>query len=215
MSKNDNNDPKAKPSSSPQDPFVHQMGVMFENLMDVFTQTTKVAADTVGTAQANPLFKTPEYLELMGKAGAALKDMRDTAGLSLQELSSAIDIDNPNVLKGIEDGHAALPMDLMLRLASFYSRNDPLPFIFRFSRTYHPELASLLSKTGMDRMFIQAERELKFVNIYRNADSARKLSNEGFDRVIDFTQKAFSMALHFVSEQEGRLESEPKEKNQS
>ena len=51
-------------------------------------------------------------------------------------------------------------------------------------------------------MFIKAERELKFINIYRNKDNARKLSDDGFDQVLDFTQKAIGMALHFVFEQE-------------
>ena len=64
-------------------------------------------------------------------------------------------------------------------------------------------------------MLVQAERELKFVNIYRNVDNARTLSDDGFNRVIDFTQKAFLMALHFVSEQEDLLEKKLKKKNES
>jgi hypothetical protein len=48
MSKKDNNDPNTKPSSSPQDPFAHQMGVMFENLMGAFTTRRPAGEQTCG-----------------------------------------------------------------------------------------------------------------------------------------------------------------------
>lgn len=196
-----NNDP-VKPSSSSKSLFENPMGMFVENLVDVFSQAAKYTAHSTKAITGGALFKTPENLELMGKAGKALKDLRETAGLSLEELSSSIDIDNPSILKSIEEGKAALPIDLMLRLASLYSRNDPIPFIIRFSHTYYPGLEDILKKTGIGNLLIEAERELKFINMYRSADAARKLSNEGFDRVLDFTRKAFLMALHFVSEQE-------------
>lgn len=181
--------------------FNNQLGTLFENLMDVSSLAVKYAAKSTSTGTA-ALLKTPENLELMGKAGSTLKDLRVTAGYSLEELADTLDVENPNLLQSIEDGKAALPMNLLLRMSSLYSRNDPLPFIMRFSRTYHPSLSNILSKSGLDGMMIKAERELKLVNIYRSKDEARQLSDDGFDKVLEFTSTAFNMALHFVSEME-------------
>lgn len=178
-----------------------QISNFFEGLIEVSTQAIKYAAGSTSTFK-NTLMKTPERLVLMGEAGKALKDMRETAGLTLDDMASVLEMEDPGIIKAIEEGTAALPIDIMVRLASFYSRNDPLPFIIRFSRTYHPVLSEMLNKTGLDRLMIQAEREMKFIKIYRNLDGARKLSDEGFDKVLEFTQKAFVMALHFVAEQE-------------
>ena len=208
MSNTDNNESEKKTLSSGKNVFSSKIGFFLENITNVIDHAVKIKDRT-----ADALLKSPEKLELMGKTGKVLKDMRETAGFSLEELSSVVKIDNPGILRSIEEGHAALPVDLMLRLASFYSRNDPLPFIIRFSRTYHPGLSKLLEKTGVDRMFIKAEREVKFINIYRNKDDARKLSDEGFDQVMDFTQKAFEMALHFVSEQENQKIAENKDES--
>lgn len=160
------------------------------------------------------LFKSPERLELMGKAGRALKDMRQTAGLSVEELSSIIDLNDPDILRAVEEGKTGLPVDVMLRLASYYSRNDPLPFIIRFSRTYHPWLSQFLNMTGLDRLMIKAERERKFLKIYRNVDNARKLSDEDFEEVLAFTRRAFNMALHFAEDRE-RVEPSGRKKAKS
>lgn len=190
----------AKDDSKPRTGlFDSQLGHLFENLMDVSSLAVKYAAKSTSNSTA-ALLRAPEQLELMGKAGSALKDLRVTAGYSLEELATLLDIENPSVLKSIEEGNAALPMNIMLRMSSLYSRNDPIPFIMRFSRTYHPSLSNMLSVSGLDKIMIQAERELKLVNIYRAQDTARQLSDEDFDQVLTFTKQAFDMALHFVSD---------------
>ncbi len=51
-------------------------------------------------------------------------------------------------------------------------------------------------------MPLHFERERRFINIYRSHDGARKLTDEGFARVLDLTRSAFEMALHFAAEQE-------------
>lgn len=181
--------------------FDPQIGNFVEGLMDVSTSVLKYAGGATGGI-GKQIMKTPERLQLMGEAGKALKDMRETAGLTIEDLGSAIDLDDPSIIKAVEEGKVALPIDIMVRLASYYSRNDPVPFIMRFSRTYHPMLSELLNKTGVDRLMIKAEREMKFIKIYRNVDAARELSDEGFDRVLEFTRQAFLMAMHFVAEQE-------------
>lgn len=171
---------------------------MLEGAVGLSGRAFKYAANSGLVSEA--ILKSPERLELMGKAGRALKDMRTTAGLSVEELSSIIDLENPDLLRAVEEGKTALPMDVMMRLASYYSRNDPLPFIIRFSRTYHPWLTQFFSVTGIDRLMVQAERELKFLKIYRNVDDARELSDDDFEEVLAFTRKAFNMALHFASQ---------------
>ena len=60
----------------------------------------------------------------------------------------------------------------------------------------------LLEKIGLDCLAITAEREVQLLKIYRNRDAARKLSDEGFKKVLAFTDQAFEMALHFAATQE-------------
>src|SRR5690606_23759140 len=50
------------------------------------------------------------------------------------------------------------------------------------------------------------ERERQFINIYRSQDKARELSDEGFNRVLEFTRQAFNLSLHFIGEQEDALQ---------
>lgn len=178
-----------------------QVGNFLEGILEFSTQAVKFAASTSG-GLTETLKKSPEKLKMMGEAGMALKDLRETAGMSLEELATAVNMEDPNIMAAIEEGKAALPMDVLMRLASVYSRNDPIPFVFRFARTYHPKLTEVLNKTGLDRLLLKAEREMKFIKIYRNIDAARNLSDEGFDKVLEFTNKAFVMAMHFVAEQE-------------
>ena len=73
-----------------------------------------------------------------------------------------------------------------------------------FSRLGQNTFGSLekMETMGLDKLTLEAEREIQFLNIYRSHDAARQLSDEGFERVREFTQRAFEMALHFVAEQE-------------
>jgi hypothetical protein len=47
---------------------------------------------------------------------------------------------------------------------------------------------------------LQVGREREIVNIYRANDAARRLSDEDFAAILDFTRKAFDMALAFRSQ---------------
>ncbi len=168
---------------------------------DIPVQVLKYAAEnTLDTT--NKLLKTPEQLERLGKAGKSLKDLREVAGISIEDLSEAIDLENVDLLQSIEEGKAAVPFEILLRLASYYARNDPIPFIMKYSRVYSPGIWRLFKTLGIERLLMAAERELQFIQIYRSRDAARDLTDEGFKHVYDFTQQAFDLALHFVSEQE-------------
>ncbi len=144
--------------------------------------------------------KAPEYLEQLGKAGHKLRDLREVSKLTIEDLSSAINLENPDLLRSIEEGRSPVTMDILFRLASFYSRNDPMSFMLSFSKDYAPWLWYVLRITGMEKMLISIERELKFINIYRSKDDARNLNDEDFAKVLGFTQKSFDMAVEFIAE---------------
>lgn len=179
-----------------------QIGSLLGGLKEFSEQAVKMASVKAWDQAVNFLRYSPEQMELMGKAGTSLKDVREVAGLTISELSSAIDLENPDLLKAVEEGKAGLPFEMLLRLASFYARNDPVPFIMKYARTYSPGIWNVMKTFGLDKLTLEAEREIQFLNIYRSHDSARQLSDEGFERVREFTQRAFEMALHFVAEQE-------------
>ena len=139
----------------------------------------------------------------MEDTGRYLKDLREVAGLTRKELSEAINLADESLLTAVENGTATLSFELILRLAALLARHDPVPFTLKFLRTYNPELWGVLENWGVDRIPIHYERERKFVNIYRSHDAARNLSEEGFEKVLSYTNAAFEMALHFVFEKEG------------
>jgi DNA mismatch repair protein MutH len=86
--------------------------------MDIPGQAVKLASGTSLEQVLKMLKYCPDQLEQMGRAGSTLKDAREVAGLSLTELSSAVDLKNPDLLKAVEDGTAGLPFEILLRLAS-------------------------------------------------------------------------------------------------
>jgi len=143
--------------------------------------------------------QAPEMMEQTGKAGTYLKDLREVAGLTHEDLARAIDLENPDLLRAIEEGRAPVTIDILYRLASFHSRNDPVAFMIDYSRKHAPLLWYSLQLTGMDKFLITIERELKFVNIYRSRDAARELSNEQFQKLVDFMAKAFDLALDLIA----------------
>lgn len=140
--------------------------------------------------------------EMMKETGAYLKDIRELAGLTRDELTHALHLSDQSLLEAVENGTATLSFELILRLAALLARHDPVPFIIRVTRTYDPEIWNMLEKWGIGRIPLHFERERLFINIYRGHDAARQLSDEGFARVLAFTRAAFEMALHFVDEQE-------------
>jgi transcriptional regulator with XRE-family HTH domain len=138
---------------------------------------------------------------LMQESGAYLKDVRELAGLTQAELTEALHLSDQSLLAAVEKGTATLSFELILRLAALLARHDPLPFIIKFTRTYNPEIWDILERWGLGHIPVHFERERQFINIYRSHDAARKLTDNGFEKVLQFTQAAFETALHFVSEQ--------------
>ncbi|MBF0349556.1 MAG: XRE family transcriptional regulator [SAR324 cluster bacterium] len=132
--------------------------------------------------------------------GASLRDLRQVAGMTINDLNDALDLSDQTLLDAVENGTATLSFELTLRLAALLARHDPVPFILRSVRTYNPEAWRILQDWGVGRIPHHFEREREFINIFRSRDEARKLSDEGFAKVLEFTRAAFEMALHFTLE---------------
>lgn len=181
------------------------------NLLDRLAGYTgsayKIARRTTGTSlrMGRKIMGSQDQLRMMLAAGESLRDLREVAGLTVNDLAEALNIQDKNLLEAVEDGTASLSFELILRLAAVLARNDPVPFILKYTRTYSPDTWRVLNDWGVGRLPLHFEREREFINIYRGRDEARELSDEGFKRVLALTRKSFEMSLHFVAEEEQRL----------
>lgn len=171
---------------------------------DLAAGLTRLASEVGGAPLrvGRSLLLRPESAQLAAEAGSSLRELREVAGLTVTDLSDALDLQDQGLLQAVENGTATLSFELILRLSALLARHDPVPFVLRFTRTYNPEVWELLQGWGVGRLPLQYEREREVVNIYRSHDAARKLSDEGFARVLAFTRAAFEMSLHFVAQQE-------------
>jgi len=152
------------------------------------------------------LVNSQDQLRAMLAAGQSLKDIREVAGLTLSEMSEALNLKDKSLLEAIENGTSTLSFELILRLAALIARNDPIPFIMRTTRNYNPEVWQILNDWGIGRIPLQFEREREFINIFRRHDDARNLSDEGFRKVLEFTRHSFEMSMHFIEQQEAEME---------
>jgi transcriptional regulator with XRE-family HTH domain len=150
---------------------------------------------TVAKASA----RGPRQRAAVERAGALLRRARKAAGLTTQELGAAIDLSNPTLLEQAERGKAALPFEVILRLAGVLGRHDPLTFAMQLTRSYNPDLWKALEDLGVGRLVVQAGREREFANLYRGCDAARRLSDEDFAAVLGFVKTALEMAVNFRS----------------
>ena len=131
------------------------------------------------------------------KTGAALRRLREAAGLTITEVGAAINLKDPSLIEAWENGRIAVPFELILRLAAVLGRNDPVGFVMKFTRSSNPDLWRSLEEFGVGKLLIQSAREREFANIYRADDKARNLDDKEFAEVLAFTQAAFEMALAF------------------
>ena len=141
-----------------------------------------------------------KQLALLKQSGLYLRDLREVAGLTVSDLSDAIDLSDNTLLEAVEDGTAALSFELILRLAAILARHDPVPFVFQFIRTYSPETWEALESWGIGLLPLQYERERRFVNILRQHHIARDMSDEEFDDLIRLTDSAFNLGLSWYKE---------------
>ncbi|MDM8514641.1 helix-turn-helix transcriptional regulator [Desulfobacterales bacterium HSG16] len=179
---------------------------LFKMVFGITSTAVKFASKTTGVSAkvGKAIFASPERKKMVEEAGASIRDLREVTGLTVNDLSDALQLPDQSLLKAVENGTATLSFELILRLSSLLARHDPLPFVIRFTRTYNPEVWSVLQDWGLGRLPLQLERERKFINIYRGNDKARTLSDEAFERVLAFVNSAFEMSLNFALETDCR-----------
>ena len=197
------------------------------SLFDQLTRITgEIAGQTLDAAKATAtltamfgegwlksvVLKTlePERLEAMAEAGHFLRDARETAGLSLRELTEALGVKDDNLLEDIESGDRVMPLELMFRSASLIARHDPIPFLIKFMRTYNPSLGNTLEQWGIMALPMQYERERRWINLYRQHDILRSLTDDEYDRLISYVDSATNLVLDvMVKEKAATAQPEP------
>lgn len=132
------------------------------------------------------------------KAAALLREARQSAGMSLDELGEALEVQDPSFMALVESGKIGLPFDMILRLATLLGRNDPITFVLQLTRSYNPRVWRSLEALGVGKLVVQAGREREFANIYRSRDAARQLSDQDFAAALAFAAAAFDSALTFL-----------------
>jgi transcriptional regulator with XRE-family HTH domain len=185
------------------------VGGLTKSLRSLAGQVVGMAGVAVDTSLAAATGLFPQGVastKALVKAGAFLHDMREAAGIPLEDLGKAIDLKDPSLLELAENGKMALPFEVILRLASVLARNDPVPFVMNLTKAYSPGLWKVLESLGIGRVIEHAGREHEFISIYRARDEARTLTDEEFSRVRKFVETAFDMALEFNREAKAAAE---------
>lgn len=168
-------------------------GGTFELARNTATMTAMFGENWLRSTVLNQL--EPERLEAMAEAGHFLRDARETAGMSIKDLAESLGLSDKSVLENIESGETIMPLELMLRSASLLSRHDPIPFLIKFMRTYNPALEKTLEQWGVLALPKQYERERRFVNLMRQHDSLRSLSDDEYERFIHYMESSINLVL--------------------
>jgi transcriptional regulator with XRE-family HTH domain len=201
-------------------------GSLFEQLTHLGGQLagqTLDAAKTTATLTAmfgeswlkSAVLKTlePERLEAMAEAGHFLRDARETAGLSLKELSESLGLNDDQLLGEVESGKRIMPIEVIFRAASLIARHDPIPFLIKFMRTYNPTWGATLEQWGMMALPVQFERERRWINMYRQHDVLRDLDDDEFARLISYVNSATNLVLDVMQSEKvansAGIETEP------
>lgn len=159
------------------------------------TMTAMFGESWLRTALLNTM--EPERLEAMADAGHFLRDTRETAGLSLRQLADSLGLSDKSLLEDVESGEKVMPLELVLRSASLLARHDPIPFLLKFMRTYNPQL----EQSGVMVLPRQYERERRFVNLYRQHDSLRTLSDAEHERFISYIDSSAQLVLDLMQKE--------------
>ena len=148
-------------------------------------------------ALAKSRLKKPAQRAAIERAGALMHDLRQAAGLTVNDLGTALGLDEPGKVALIESGTIAMPFELILRAAAVLGRNDPLTFVMQFTRAYNPDLWKALESLGVGQLVVQGAREREFANIYRAHEGGRRLSDAEFADALAFVNSSWELALAF------------------
>lgn len=152
--------------------------------------------------QAQRRAMSAEQRAWMERAGAAIQDARVTAGLSLDGLAAALDLEDKTLLQAMEQGSATVSFEMILRLTSLLARNDPIPFLISLVRGFNPRLWALLEDWGIGHLPTMVERDRKWLNIYRSNEAVRQLPEAEFNQVLDFCRSSLETAMVFHGQQQ-------------
>lgn len=155
-------------------------------------------ATDIGVTLAKSRLSKPQHKVAVEKAGSLLHDLRQTAGLTVQDLGHALGLSDATDLELIESGKMAMPFELILRAASVLGRKDPVTFVMQFTRAYNPEIWKSLEALGIGKLVVQGAREREFANLYRAHDRARALTDAEFAQLLAFVNASFELALDFM-----------------
>lgn len=180
------------PGIAPMMSLARQIKAWTESVANMAGPATDLALQVAGSRITDPKARAA-----VQKGGTMLRRMRETAGITLQDLASALNLRDPALLESVEGGAVAIPFELMLRIAAVVGRDDPLAAAMRLTRATRPELWKTLEQLGVGRLVLQAGRERELANLYRANDAARRLDDEDFAAVLAFTGAAFAMAVEF------------------
>jgi transcriptional regulator with XRE-family HTH domain len=186
----------AAPAARPPEGAVLAVARQLRGWADTLIHVAGSATD-IGLNLAQARLKDPAKKTAVAKAGRQLRQWREAAGLTLEEVSSAVGLGDADVMAQAEGGIIALPFDVVLRLAGVLGRRDPLPVVMALTRQYNPDLWRTLEGLGVGKLVVQGARERELANIYRGSDAARALDDASFAAVLAFTQQAFDMAVAF------------------
>ena len=194
---------KAAPASAAIAKPLGAVGDLTRSLRSLTEQVVGMAGAAVDTSLAAATGLFPHGVKstkALIKAGIFLRDVREAAGIPLEDLGKEINLKDTALLELAENGKMALPFEVILRLAGVLARNDPVPFVMNMTKVHSPGTWQVLESLGVGRLIEHAGREHEFISIYRARDEARKLTDEEFLRVRKFVETAFDMALEFNRE---------------
>ena len=149
-------------------------------------------------AMAAASVQRPGPKAAVAKATALLRDAREAAGLTLDDLGEALELKDPTFMRLVESGKVGLPFEMILRMATILGRNDPVTFVLQLTRSFNPRVWQSLEALGVGKLIVQAGREREFANIYRSNAAARALSDRDFAAALAFSAAAFESALVFL-----------------
>lgn len=146
----------------------------------------------------------PANQALVDQAAHFLRDLREAAQLSLDDLAKALTLEDASLLTLVESGKVGLPFDIILRMATVLGKNDPVGFILKVTRAYNPGIWATLDKLGIGKLIVQAGREREFANVYRANEAARLLNDEEFAAVLRFVGAALDSGVVFQQQANAR-----------
>ncbi len=117
--------PKAKPEGGEASPLAGLLG----QAISLTGQVVNLGAQTLTSAGMLPSFES--FVE----AGSHLRAARQHAGLSLQELSKALDVQVP-FMEAVENGTAHLTAELITRISDLLAQNDSAQLAQRLAEVY-------------------------------------------------------------------------------